>query len=236
MDRSDAGGAEGVVAVRFAVSDPSYPFVGASKLGRISLERVLPRESGRYAEFFSLRGADPDRLIELASADDRVEPRLVERYENGGLLEFSIAGSCPARDLAELGAIPQAAGSADGEGWIEAEIPRTVDAAALVGRFLDQHPSIELASKRTKPELTPLFSSAELQRAIDQRLTARQREVLVAAYEARFYEQPRVAAAAEVAEELGISGATFSEHRRAAERKLVSLVVGDVPAAEPGDG
>lgn len=34
-----------VVAVRFAVTDSSYPFVGASEVGRIDLERMFPREA-----------------------------------------------------------------------------------------------------------------------------------------------------------------------------------------------
>lgn len=226
MDSDDAVAtpAEQVVVVRFAVSDPSLPFVGASKLGRIYLERMFPRKDGRYAEFFSVRGIDPDSVLELASTDERVEGRLIDRYEDGGLVEFSVSGFCPARELAELGAIPTEAGGEDGEGWIEAEIPRTEDAAVLVDRFLDRHPSIELTSKRTQPELTPLFSPAEFNRALDQRLTERQQEVMRAAYEAGFYDQPRAVTAQELAEELGISGATFSQHRRAAERKLVSLV------------
>lgn len=217
-------GSDDVVVVRFSVTDPSYPFVGASELGRVHLERMFPRESGRYAEFFSVDGVEPDRVTDLTATDERVQTRIVDRYADGGLLEFSVTGGCPARDLAELGAIPQAAGGADGEGWIEAEIPRTEAASTVVSRFLDRHPSIELTSKRTQRVLTPLFSPAELQRAVDQRLTDRQQAALCTAYEAGFYEAPRGTTAEEIADELDISGATFSQHRRAAERKLVSLL------------
>lgn len=223
----DATDSDDVVAVRFAVTDSSYPFVGVSELGRIDLERMFPREAGRYAEFFSVEGVEPDRIVDLASDDDRVEATLIDRHDSGGLIEFTVAGSCPARDLAELGAIPQAAGGEDGEGWIEAEVPPSRDAGGVVSRFLEQHPTIELSSKRTQSELTPLFSPQELRRAVDQRLTDRQREVLCTAYEAGFYDQPRGATAGAVADELEISGATFSQHRRTAERKLVSLMVAD---------
>lgn len=227
-------GSDDVVVVRFSVTDPSYPFVGASELGRVHLERMFPRESGRYAEFFSVDGVEPARVAELASADEGIEARIVERYADGGLLEFSVTGGCPARDLAELGAIPQAAGGADGEGWVEAEIPRTEDASTVVSRFLDRHPSIDLTSKRTQSALTPLFSPAELQRAVDRRLTDRQHAVLCTAYEAGFYEAPRAATAEAIADELDISGATFSQHRRAAERKLVSLVTEGRPSSGAG--
>lgn len=230
---TDSGETESddVVALRFAVADASYPFVGASELGRMALERMLPREAGRYAEFFSVVGVDPDRIVDLASGDDRVEATLIDRYDYGGLVEFTVAGACPARDLAELGAIPQSAGGEDGEGWIEAEIPPSRDAGRVVDRFLERHPTIELSAKHTQSALTPLFSPQELRRAVDQRLTDRQREVLCTAYEAGFYDQPRSVTAGAVAAELDISGATFSQHRRAAERKLVSFIVADqVPA------
>lgn len=222
-----AGRAGAVVAVRFTVTDPSYPFVGASDLGRLALERMFPREGGRYAEFFSVHGVDPDRIAERARDDDRIEARVLDRSHDGGLIEFTVSGDCPARDLAELGAIPQAAGSENGEGWIEAEIPGDADAGEVVQRFLKRHPAIELVSKRTQSTLTPLFSEQELRRAIDQRLTPRQSEVLWTAYEAGYYDQPRATSGAAIAAELGISGATFSQHRRAAERKLIGLVSGE---------
>lgn len=222
------GGSEAVIAVRFAVSDPSYPFVAASDLGRLVLERMFPRDSGRYAEFFTVNGVDPDRIVERTRTDERIDARVIDRSGDGGLIEFTVTGDCPARDLAELGAIPQAAGSEDGEGWIEAEIPGTADAGAVVEQFLEKHPSIELVSKRTQSTLTPLFSEQELRRAVEQRLTSRQSEVLWTAYEAGFYDQPRATSGAAIADELGISGATFSQHRRAAERKLLGLVTGDV--------
>lgn len=57
------------------------------------------------------------------------------------------------------------------------------------------------------------------------RLTDRQREVLATAYEHGYFEHPRRANAAEVADVLGVAPATFREHLAAAQEKLLGGVV-----------
>lgn len=232
MEDSEAGAPDnpqGVVEVRFVVSDPTYPFVGVTQEAncRVELEKMLPRESEGYAEFFSVVGADPDRVLELAEAHDLVDPRLVASYENGGLFEFVVTGFCPAQDLVERGAIPQAVVGENGNGYIVVEIPPGEDTSSIIERFLEDHPSATLAAKVTKERSTPLFTTEELEQAVDERLTERQQELLRAAYEAGYYEQPSETTGEELADEFGISSTTLSQHLAAAERKLVSILVRD---------
>lgn len=56
-------------------------------------------------------------------------------------------------------------------------------------------------------------------------LTARQREVLERAHELGYFEHPKGANAGEVARDLGISTATFTEHLSAAQRKLLDAIL-----------
>ncbi|MFC7076283.1 helix-turn-helix domain-containing protein [Haloarcula halophila] len=53
-----------------------------------------------------------------------------------------------------------------------------------------------------------------------EKLTGRQREVLERAHEMGYFEHPRTANAGEVADDLGITTATFTEHLAAAQRKV----------------
>lgn len=94
-----------VVVAEFALSDPKYPFVRVSqkKACQVQLEKMLPRGSGSYGEFFSINGTDPEGLTELGEGRDFVEPNLITRHENGGLFEFVVEGFFPARNLAERG-------------------------------------------------------------------------------------------------------------------------------------
>ncbi len=225
-DSESPSNTQGVVAVRFAVSDPTYPFVGVTQEAdcRVELEKMIPRGSGKFAEFFTIMGADPDRILDLAQSNDFVEPRLVARYEDGGLYEFVVEGFCPARDLAELGAIPQEVVGENGKGHIGVEIPPTENPSSIVEEFLDDHPSATVVAKETKERSTPLFTIEELQQVMDDRLTERQRELLLAAYDAGYYERSPETTGEEIADAFGISPATVSQHLHAAERKLISLL------------
>lgn len=228
-DDPSVRGTPGVVVVEFAVSDHAYPFVALSAAEdcRVDLERMLPRGSGRFAEFFSVAGADPDRVLERAEEADDIDPRLVERDDDGGLLEFVVDGFCPARDLAQRGAFPTTVRSEDGQGTIVAEIPGSRSAPAVVGGFLDAHPSISLVAKRTAEEPTPRFSRRELQRAVGERLTERQREVLMTAFDLGYYDRSGSATLERVGDVLGISASTVSQHLKAAERGVVALLLDD---------
>lgn len=225
---------DSVVELEFALSDSEYPFVAASSAEqcRMELEEIIPRGEGRYAEFFSVSDADPARLLELTADHDTAEPHLLETHENGGLVEFSVSGNCPAVSLAELGALPRVVVGDEGEGRIVSELPPRHDPAVVVESFLDEYPSAEFVAKRDKDRATPLFGRGEFQRVLREHLTDRQREVLRAAYEAGYYDWPRNCTGQEVAEELGITSATFSQHVHAAERKLLTVLF-DGPRKKP---
>lgn len=210
----------------FALSDPTYPFVGLSieEGCRVELERMVPRGEGKYAEFFAVYGVDPDQVVERADEFDGLDSTTLVRHEDGGLFEFVVGEGCPARTLAELGALPHRVRGVDGVGRIVAEVPPGHEATEVVSAFLDRHDSAELMGKHEKDHSTPLFSERDLEQAVDERLTDRQREVLRTAYESGYYERPRRTTGEELAAHLGISNATLSQHVRAAERNLLTIV------------
>lgn len=216
-----------VSEVEFTLSDPSYPFIGVSEREACAFElaELIPRGDGAYAEFFTVSGSSPDRILPLASAHGSVEATLLSEYEDGDLYEFLVSDDCPAVRLAELGALPRTVRGVEGEGRIVAEIPARYDPAGIVGTFLEEHPDADLASKREKADIDPLLHSGALREALRTRLTDRQREVLETAFESGYYEWPRECTGEAVASELGISSSTFSEHIHAAERKLFAAML-----------
>jgi predicted DNA binding protein len=64
-------------------------------------------------------------------------------------------------------------------------------------------------------------------------LTARQREVLKTAFQMGYFEHPKGANAGEVAEELGITTSTFTEHLAASQSKLLKTILDDRDAVKP---
>lgn len=216
-----------MVEVEFAVTDPVYPFaeIARSEDCRVVLETFLPRRSGCQSEYFSVVGADPDRFVEQVP-DDVAGARSLASSEDGGLVELVVEGGCPARFLAEEGALPTSVEGTPEGATIVAEIMPGDDPADIVARFVEEH-AVEVLAKRTLAEPTPHVDDADLQATILERLTDRQHEVLCAAFEAGYYERPRRKTGEEIAAELGISPTTFQQHIRVAERKLVTFLVGE---------
>jgi predicted DNA binding protein len=218
-------GQSGVVELEFTFDDPAYPFVGASEAAscRVELEEMVPRGDGEYAEFYSIPGAPASAVEPLARDHPSASITVIERYDDGGLVEFLVDGNCPAVGLAELGALPRSVVGDDGEGEIVAELPAPYEVSEVVSTFQSEYGG-DLVAKRERDAFTPLFSHRELDRALERRLTDRQLEVLEAAFEAGYYDWPRETSGGELADRLGISQPTLSEHLTTAERELLSLV------------
>lgn len=229
MEAPDGGGSpydSPTVEVEFALTGAAYPFTGGALDAATTYELtdIVPRDGGRCTEFFDVTGGQPERIAAAVSAFDGVEPMLLTEYDDGGLFEFLVSGDCPALDLAERGAVPHTVHGADGRGTIVADIPTHRDSREIVESFLDRYPEAEMMAKRHKDGITTRYARTAYERIQAEALTDRQWEVLETAFERGYYEWPRECTGEEVAEELGITSATFSEHVHAAERKLLSLV------------
>lgn len=228
---------DGITHVEFQVTNPEYPFVGASlDGGQVYLEEIIPRGDRGYGEFYSVHGVSHDTIMERADAHESVDAELLVEHDHGKLYEFVVfAESCPAVYLGEQGALPREVESANGDGRIAAEIPPTIDASTVIEQFLEAHPDAELLAKHQQPHQTPLFTHRELAQGVEERLTDRQQEVLTVAHENGYYDWPREVSGEDLAAELGIAPPTFYEHLRAAEQTLISIVFQTTPTNETTD-
>lgn len=215
-----------VVEIVLRVSDDRYPVVHISEEVGCTFElmRMLPRGEERYAEFYAVTGGDPVEVYRLAEQEQSVDPRLLSNRNPHSLFEFEVTGSCPVGDLATLDAIPIAAETSDGTGRIEAEIVPPQEPGTVIEEFQDRHPTVSLVEKTDKDGVRPPFDQRELAETLESLLTDRQLEVIREAFLAGYYERPREATGEEVAEQLDISVATFSQHVRVAERRLLGLL------------
>lgn len=225
-----------VVEIELTVQKPVYPFVGVSdeERCRVELANIMPRPDGQYAEFFNVIGAPPGRVACHADTYETVETSLLSERDDGGLFEFVVSGNCPAYRLAELGALPQTVEGVDGRGRIVAEVPLRYDPSAVTAQFLEEYSDFELIAKRTRDTHASMLTPSTLQQSVLGDLTDRQREVLQTAFEMGYYEWPRDCTAQDVADELGITSTTFSEHVFAAERKVLTFLFENSPHPASG--
>lgn len=214
------------VEVEFTIDNDRYPFIFASEAEdcRVELAEMIPRQGDRYAEFFHVTGADAAEIADTAAAYDTVDIRVLREYESGTLLEFTVTGNCPAYDLARRGGLPREVVGENGEGRVVVEIPSYHQPADTIEAFLAAYPEASMVAKREKEQIRPMFAVSEFQEVVQKHLTGRQREVLRAAFDAGYYDWPRTATGEEVADDLDIASATFSEHIQTAERKLLQAL------------
>lgn len=91
----------------------------------------------------------------------------------------------------------------------------------VIGTVREYHPQVEirrLVQSEKGEEGNLVFFDKSL-------LTDRQHEVLTTAHRMGYFEHPKGANAGEVASELGITTATFTEHLAAAQRKLLDSIL-----------
>lgn len=229
-DGTDAGTTP-MVEVEFEVDDPRYPLVSIPKRTdcRTQVEQIVPQGDNAYTLFHRFTGAKPKRVLELVEEYEDLEAQLLQRTTSGGLAKVHVTE--PEQHfvvtLSDADAIPRHLRSEDGVARITAEIPGMYEVSNVVSEFRDAHPSVRVVAKRQKDHVAPLFSHREFHDAVEDRLTERQYEVLVAAYAAGYFDWPRQQSGEEVADELGVSLSTLSQHLRVAERKIFSLLFED---------
>lgn len=117
---------------------------------------------------------------------------------------------------------------ASGELRVVVEFPRGNDAREMVGLVRDHLSNVSLVSQRTVQRSDGHGDP----RSILEALTEKQREALEKAYTAGYFNWPRTSNAGEVAERLGISSATFTQHLRTAERKFFESIFEESSADE----
>lgn len=226
------------IRVEFEVTDNRYPFVGISdRTGcRFTMEKVVPTVDEGYLELFEVTGVGGAELTMLLEREFDVEFDMVTGGETRNLVLLSVDEpySCPVATLGEEGAIWQSARAEDGVGEIVASVPST-EANGTLEAMATEHPGAELRSKHTEQESDLAFVDGA-SRFIEQRLTDRQQEVLEIAVANGYFENPRGVTGADLAARMGISQTTFSQHLRAAQRKifadLLEVTAGSATADE----
>jgi predicted DNA binding protein len=110
--------------------------------------------------------------------------------------------------------------AADGRAHITLELPPEVDVRTVATLLRDRYTGTELVASRTRDR--PATTKQEFIAEVEARLTDRQVTALQKAYLSGYYAPNRSTTGDELAESMGISRATFHQHLRAAEQKLMA--------------
>lgn len=184
----------------------------------LTIERSVPTADGAHLHYVTANGQSPDPPLELAREDEALEGvRVIEGHETGVLFEVRTPRVPLVETLTAHGGNVRSLRFDDGV-RVVAEFPHGTDVRAVLEAAREEHPDVELVSQRSRE---PDQSAGQYRTTVASQLTERQRDVLEAAYSAGYFEWSRESTGEEVADSMGVSSATFHQHLRAAQRKLL---------------
>jgi PAS domain S-box-containing protein len=227
VERKEALVSDDVIEIEFEIQNV-FEAVGidASKSGTITLDRTISAGGDDYIVYGT---ADEDGMATVRAVVEAVPHwESVEVLGEGDdVTRFEVRLTEPpvvTRVAAQNGRV-QSARIENGDYRITVHLPHGADVRRLVDGVQETYAGAEVIAQRqtTQRERT----SRGLNTAVLDELTERQRAALEAAYFAGFFEWPRESTGEEVAESLDIAAATFHQHMRAGERKLLTALFGE---------
>ncbi|ELZ63487.1 PAS/PAC sensor protein [Haloferax prahovense DSM 18310] len=220
--------ADEVVRVRLSVRDGGAGVLAVGDaLGRdaeLVVHTVLPRgDSERY--FVTVRGATEAAVTDALASLDGVTPGGVVAEDEVVRAQFDTAAPSFGTAIADAGGVLQRVVVAAGEATVVVDLPRRRPAGPFVEALAAGFDSVVMTARNHRSVESDIGAS------VLAGLTDRQRESLEVAYRTGYFERPKRRSAAEVAEAIGVSRSTFTQHLRAAQRKVFA----ELFDGEPGD-
>jgi DNA-binding response OmpR family regulator len=217
------------VAVELEITDDDAPLVALdSRLpeeSRIEVLTAVPHEDHLLC-VTRLTGATPDELRAGAGGvaairDTRVEGEREQARAGGLQCEFVVSPPSPEQLLAEHGGRIVEAAVEEGRATITVASPEEHDVQSLIAAVERSYPGVGVRSVRSGGEPAGPVTADDLRRS----LTDRQQQAVELAFYEGYFERPREHNTTEVAEKLGVSRPTFTQHLRAAQRKLLGRLL-----------
>ncbi|ELZ94956.1 bacterio-opsin activator [Haloferax mucosum ATCC BAA-1512] len=205
------------------VSDPTQPLVrlAAAAECQLTYEGAVPHDDGTLSLFVSTAEAtDLDEVGVGVESDGIASISRLPRGDDVGLYDITFTRGSLAHLVADAGGRLLDL-DADTNGCrFTAVVPDRTVGRALLDDLKAAADGVELRAikERSAPPQTP----REFVSGLSAELTDRQHTALQLAYLGGFFEWPHGVTGDELAESMDISRATFHQHLRAAERKLVS--------------
>lgn len=195
---------------------------GESAVESLQFDRMIPVGGGRYLMYGDTRVASDDasslETLESVESVNVLSENGAERRVEVGWKEPPISSL-----VSSLGGRVRRGTLQEDVATVTVEFPPNVEVKSLVEQVERQHPEVEIGlRRRTTQTRTGSLTSGDA--SLLDPLTERQRTALEAAYYGGYFEWPRERNGADLADAMGISKATFSQHLRGAERQVFTRI------------
>jgi len=225
-----------VVELELAFTCPDHSlveFVGQDGERKFEFESIVPSDDGSYRSFYFIHGSSPEEYLDFVDQALVVQDsQLVTEHEEKALFESTLTKESVLFWLIDRGAVPLSFDITQKEGRIRVVLSGDVDVREFINLFKAEYPDSELLASRERQR--NVRTPQEFESKVEEKLTDRQREVLQMAYFSGYFETPRNRTGKDLAESLGVSAPTVSDHIRAGLRNLFELLYEDEGEDERG--
>lgn len=207
--------------VEFALDDTRCFFLRAAEASGcdIELNGLIPQEDGGTLGFITITDGELDELTSFLDDSSLIRHYRVLTDDDEPLVQLRFGGPFIGTHLAEYGLMLRRATAGGGTCRLAVSIPPTVELNHAVDIVETMFDNATPVSKR-EHGLTDTTTMEQLPNRYLGQLTDRQREAIELAYRRGYFETPKRATGAEIAEDMGISHSAFHSHLRTAERQL----------------
>ncbi|ELY45153.1 bacterio-opsin activator domain-containing protein [Natronorubrum sulfidifaciens] len=228
---------EELIELELVIDDAVEIFDGPSMCGHsVWFDRVVRIDDERYLEY-GTTAAETLPVVETLIESVPHWEGVTVIDESAGEVTFELTISAPPMIgvIDAHGGYVESAAIEDGDYTTTVRFSTGTDVRDVVDEIAAVYPGMRTVARR---RVTPSRESIEqLRTRLAETLTDRQQVALETAYFGGYFEWPRHSSGEEVADAMGVTPATFHEHLRTAQRKLITAIL-EEPALldrEPAD-
>jgi predicted DNA binding protein/FixJ family two-component response regulator len=207
------------VAVQIELSDDRVPLVALDQWlppgSRIEVLTTVLREE-TLLSVTRITGSTPAEVRAGADEVPAIQEVTITRRDDDLQCELVVSSPTPERILAEHGGRLTDAVVEHGRASIAVSRPDGSTIQSLIDAVRREYPDAGVQSVRSSGEEPERLTTRDLRRE----LTDKQRTALELAFYEGYFQRPRDNNTTEVAEKLGVSRPTFTQHLRTAQQKL----------------
>ncbi|WP_253738663.1 bacterio-opsin activator domain-containing protein [Halohasta salina] len=192
----------------------------------VELEHIAADGDGQHRQYVALTGTTPEAVAEYASGAAHIDAvQHVCTNDDCHLFRLAADDSTIVDTLAQYGAGIESLSITGDSGRLVAQVASSNDIRSVVDALQSTYDGLTLLAQRERER--DIQTEAAFRAQLESMLTDRQREAARTAYFAGYFEWPRDHSGEQVATMMDISQTTFTQHLRAAERKLFAALFGD---------
>lgn len=185
----------------------------------VTVEHVVDDGGEEPIQYVTVTEPEPDVVIEYAAAAEFIGTiQHVYTYDDRALFRLSVDERSIVTTLAQYGASIESFSITGTTGKLVAQVASSNDIRSVVDALRTTYDGLTLIAQRECER--DVQTEAAFRKQLTGALTERQREAARTAHFAGFFDWPREHSGEEVASMMDISQTTFTQHLRAAEKKL----------------